>query len=109
MQKDYLICVESTFFPGSNLFSSPGAGERERMGKGREGKKKEPVVKVEVVSHLFNNRICYASSLCTSDVLDVQLDDHILPRYDISQIFPSGWNPVLFPLRIMSSVLSCGI
>lgn len=78
MQKDYLICVESTFFPGSNLFSSPGAGERERMGKGR--KKKEPVVKVEVVSHLFNNRICFASSLCRSDVLDVQLDDHILPR-----------------------------
>lgn len=76
---------------------------------GREGKKKEPVVKVEVVSHLFNNRICYASSLCTSDVLDVQLDDHILPRYDISQIFPSGWNPVLFPLRITSSVSSCGI
>lgn len=77
------------------------------MGKGRE--KKEPVVKVEVVSHLFNNRICYASSLCRSDVLDVQLDDHILPRFDISQIFPTGWSPVLFPLRIMSSVSTCGI
>lgn len=77
------------------------------MGKGRE--KKEPVVKVEVVSHLFNNRICYASSLCRSDVLDVQLDDHILPGFDISQIFPTGWNPVLFPLRIMSSVSTCGI
>lgn len=66
-------------------------------------------VEVEVVSHLFNNRICYASSLCRSDVLDLQLDDHILPRCEISQIRPSGWNAVLFPLRIMSSVSSCGI
>jgi len=37
VQKDYLICVESTFFPGSNLFSSPGEGERENgEGKGRK-------------------------------------------------------------------------
>ena len=78
VQKDYLICVESTFFPGSNFFPSPGAGERENG----EGKKKEPVNEVEVVSHLFKNRICYAFSLCRSDVLDAQLDDHnfdILP------------------------------
>lgn len=89
--------------------SLPLEQRRERIGKGREGKKKEPVIEVEIVSHLFNNRICYASSLCRSDMLDVQLDDHILPRYDISQIFPIGWNPVLFPLRITSSVSSCGI
>lgn len=38
MQKDYLICVESTFFPGSNVFSFPWSrGERENgEGKGRK-------------------------------------------------------------------------
>lgn len=38
MSAERLICVESTFFSGSNLFSSPGAGER-RNGEGKGRKK----------------------------------------------------------------------